>query len=101
MSVDAFLGLPFNIASYALLCHILASLVGASVGDLIFSGGDCHIYVNHLPQVNQLLKNSPMTPPVLVMPEILHLEDLYEVTVGQFKLDGYESHETIKAEMAV
>lgn len=100
-SVDSFLGLPFNIASYALLCHILASIIGASVGDLIFSGGDCHIYVNHLPQVNQMLKNEPKELPILVMPEILSLRDIYEVSVNQFKLDGYEAHETITAKMAV
>lgn len=101
MSVDAFLGLPFNIASYALLCHILASIIGASVGDLIFSGGDCHIYLDHLPQVQELLKREPKELPMLVMPEILHLEHIYEVTAAQFKLDGYESHDTITAKMAV
>lgn len=100
-SVDAFLGLPFNIASYALLCHILASIIGASVGDLIFSGGDCHIYLDHLPQVQELLKRDPKELPMLVMPEILHLEHIYEVTAAQFKLDGYESHDTITAKMAV
>ena len=101
MSVDSFLGAPFNIASYALLTHILASIVGASVGDLVFSGGDCHIYLDHLPQVQQMLKNEPKELPILIMPEILHLEDIYKVTASMFRLDGYESHETITAKMAV
>ncbi len=101
MSVDSFLGLPFNIASYALLCHILAELVGAHVGDLIFSGGDCHIYLNHLNEVNQLLSNEPLDLPILVMPEIRELAELHNLTPSMFKLDGYKSHGKITAEMAV
>lgn len=100
-SVDIFLGLCFNIASYALLTHIVASILGIKVGELVFSGGDCHIYLNHVEQVNEMLSNESFDLPTLKIPTITSLDDLKNYTVKDFVLENYKSHKTIKAPMAV
>ena len=109
-SVDTFLGLPFNIASYALLTHILASITGYSVGRLIWNGGDCHIYENHVEQCKEILKRDPLSLPKLNMLSADGFETIDEYiravrqtwkTRSPFVLEGYESHGELKGKMAV
>ena len=98
-SVDVFLGLPFNIASYALLTHMIAHVCDLNVGELIISTGDTHIYSNHIAQVKQQLNREPMKLTTLWLnPNIKKID---EFRMENIDLDGYQSHGTIKAEMAV
>lgn len=99
-SVDVFLGLPFNIASYALLCHIVAQICALEVGELIFHGGDTHIYKNHIEQVLLQVSREPFEPPTLEMPKFSTLDDLISVNPRDFKLLNYKHHAHIKAEMS-
>lgn len=98
-SVDVFLGLPFNIASYALLTHMLAQVCDLTVGDLVISTGDTHLYKNHLPQVKEQLLRKPLGNPALILnPDI---KDITKFTMNDIVLEGYQSHDAIKAPMAV
>jgi thymidylate synthase len=98
-SADLFLGVPFNIASYALFTHMIAQVCNLNVGDLIFSLGDAHIYKNHIDQVKeQLLRKSLPLPELKLNNEIDRIDDF---TMDDIELVGYESHGTIKAEMAI
>jgi thymidylate synthase len=98
-SVDVFLGLPFNIASYALLTHMIAQVCDLKVGELIISTGDTHIYSDHVEQVNEQLRREAFQQPTLWLnPEI---KDIDKFTMSDIKLVNYQSHDSIKAKMAV
>lgn len=98
-SVDVFLGLPFNIASYALLTHLLAHHLGYGVGELVISTGDTHIYKDHVEQVKeQLLRDEYPAPSLLLNSQ---KTNIFEMTMDDIALENYQSHGQIKATMAV
>ena len=98
-SVDVFLGLPFNIASYALLTHMIAQVCDLDVGELIISTGDTHIYTNHIAQVKEQLTREKYPMPTLKLN--MDIKDIDNFTMDDIVLVDYQSHGTIKAEMAV
>jgi thymidylate synthase len=97
-SADMFLGVPFNIASYALLTHILAHECNLEVGEFIWSGGDCHIYLNHMDQVKEQLSREPM-----VLPELWcsNKPSIFDYNIDDFPLINYNPMPSIKAPMAI
>jgi thymidylate synthase len=97
-SCDMFLGVPFNIASYSLLTHIIARECGLKVGDFVWTGGDCHIYTNHIDAVKEQLAREERALPTLFMTVN---KKWNEYVLEDFVLEGYNPHPAIKAEMAV
>lgn len=98
-SCDMFLGVPFNIASYSLLLHMVAQVTGLQPGEFVHSLGDAHIYNNHFDQVKEQLTRTPLPPPTLWLnPEVKNIDDF---KMDDIRLENYESHPPIKAPMAV
>jgi thymidylate synthase len=98
-SADIFLGVPFNIASYALLTHMVAQQTGLQVGDFIWTGGDCHLYLNHLEQVKEQLSRNPLPLPHLHIKRLP--TSIFDYTFDDFEFLDYQFHPHIKAPVAV
>jgi len=98
-SADVFLGVPFNIASYALLTKMIAHVTGLAPGEFIWTGGDCHLYVNHLQQVHDQLARELRPLPILHFDRIV--EDIDDFRFEDFRLTSYDPHPAIKAPVAV
>ena len=98
-SCDIFLGVPFNIASYALLTHMLAQQADLGVGDFIWTGGDCHLYLNHLEQADEQLAREPLPLPTLAIRR--RPESIFDYRFEDFEILDYEAHPHIKAPVAV
>jgi thymidylate synthase len=98
-SCDIFLGVPFNIASYALLTHMLAQQADLAVGDFVWTGGDCHLYSNHLEQTDKQLNREPLPLPRLAINR--RPDSIFDYNFEDFEILNYESHPHIKAAVAV
>ncbi len=97
-SADLFLGVPFNIASYALLTHMMAAQAGLDVGEFVWTGGDCHIYDNHVEQVREQLRREPRQYPKLVL---AHKDSIFDYAYDDIVVENYDPHPAIKAPVAV
>ncbi len=100
-SADMFLGVPFNIASYALLQSILANILDLIPGEFVHTFGDAHIYKNSIDQVKEQISREPKKLPKLIMPNLESIEALTNYSIDDFILEGYESHPALKAPMAI
>jgi len=98
-SADIFLGVPFNVASYALLTHMVAQQADLDVGDFIWTGGDCHLYLNHLDQADEQLTREPLALPTLVLRR--RPPTLFDYRYEDFEIRDYRHHPHIKAPVAV
>jgi thymidylate synthase len=98
-SADVFLGVPFNIASYALLTHMIAQVTGLQVGEFVHTFGDTHLYNNHIEQAKLQLSRIPFNPPTLQLNP--NVKSLFDFTYDDIKLVEYQSHPSIKAEVSV
>ena len=98
-SCDIFIGVPFNIASYALLTHMVAQQCDLEVGDFVWTGGDCHIYSNHFDQVREQLSRTPRSYPRLVIKR--KPQSLFDYRYEDFEIEAYDPHPHIKATVAV
>ncbi|HPI58831.1 thymidylate synthase [Zoogloea sp.] len=98
-SADIFLGVPFNIASYALFTMMVAQVCGYEAGDFVWTGGDCHLYMNHLEQTQLQLSREPRALPTMrINPDV---KDIFAFTIDDFTLEGYDPHPHIAAPVAV
>jgi thymidylate synthase len=97
-SADLFLGVPFNIASYSLLTHMVAQQVGLDVGDFVWTGGDCHVYDNHVDQVTEQLSREVYPFPRL---QLRRAPSLFDYTYEDFEVVGYQHHPVLRAPVAV
>ena len=97
-SADLFIGVPFNIASYALLVHLVAAQVGLEVGEFVWTGGDCHIYENHLDVVQQQLSRTPFPFPRI---EIAPRPSLFDHEYADFQIKDYQHHPALRAPVAI
>ncbi|HWJ84498.1 MAG TPA: thymidylate synthase, partial [Cellulomonas sp.] len=97
-SADLFLGVPFNIASYALLTHMVAQQLDLEVGDFVWTGGDCHIYDNHVDQVREQLSREAYAPPTL---RLRRAPSIFEYAYEDIEVLDYQHHPAIKAPVAV
>lgn len=98
-SCDVFLGLPFNIASYALLVHMMAQQCDLAVGDFVWTGGDTHLYSNHIDQAHLQLSREPRVLPKLVIKR--KPDSLFDYHFDDFDIEGYDPHPGIKAPIAI
>jgi thymidylate synthase len=98
-SADMFLGVPFNVASYALLVHMMAQQCDLSPGELVWTGGDCHLYLNHLEQADEQLRRTPLPPPRLAIKR--RPPSIFDYQYEDFEIVNYQFHPAIKAPVAV
>jgi thymidylate synthase len=98
-SADVFLGVPFNIASYALLTHMMAQQSGLQPGEFVWTGGDCHLYLDHLAQADEQLSRTPLPLPQLAIKRVP--ASIFEYRYEDFELLNYRALASIKAPIAV